>query len=54
MHEFVLDEAELGTRVAMALDDEACGLAELLYPTCTSNRSESDLRKRSGTEVHPL
>lgn len=24
MHNFILDEIELGTRVAVALDDEAC------------------------------
>ena len=29
MHQFVLDELELGTRVAMALDDEACGFGPL-------------------------
>lgn len=26
MHDFVLREAEVGTRVAMAEDDEACGM----------------------------
>lgn len=29
MHDFVLTEAELGTRVAMALDNEACGFGAL-------------------------
>jgi hypothetical protein len=29
MHQFILDEMELGTRVAMALDDEACGFGPL-------------------------
>jgi hypothetical protein len=29
MHDFILDEAELGTRVAMALDNEACGFGAL-------------------------
>ena len=29
MHQFILDEMELGTRVAMALDDEACGFGAL-------------------------
>lgn len=29
MHDFILDEMELGTRVAQALDDEACGFGPL-------------------------
>jgi len=29
MHDFILDEMELGTRVAHALDDEACGFGPL-------------------------
>lgn len=29
MHDFILDEMELGTRVAHALDDEACGFGAL-------------------------
>jgi hypothetical protein len=29
MHDFILDEMELGTRVAMALDNEACGFGAL-------------------------
>lgn len=29
MDQFIRDELELGTRVAMALDDEACGFGPL-------------------------
>lgn len=29
MDQFIRDEMELGTRVAMALDDEACGFGPL-------------------------
>ena len=29
MDQFIRDEVELGTRVAMALDDEACGFGPL-------------------------
>ena len=29
MHDFVLREAEVGTRVAMAEDDEACGFGPM-------------------------
>lgn len=29
MHDFILDEMEFGTRVAHALDDEACGFGPL-------------------------
>lgn len=29
MHDFIIDELELGTRAAMALDDEACGFGPL-------------------------
>lgn len=29
MHDFILDEMELGTKVAAALDDEACGFGPL-------------------------
>lgn len=29
MHDFVLTEAELGTRAAIALDNEACGFGPL-------------------------
>lgn len=29
MHQFILDEMELGTRVAMYLDNEACGFGAL-------------------------
>ena len=30
MHDFVLDELELGTRVVSVLDDEMCGYGPLL------------------------
>ena len=30
MHDFIIDELELGTRVAVGLDNEACGYGALL------------------------
>lgn len=45
MHDFILDEMELGTRVAMALDDEACGFGALF-----NLQYEEDMRKEEENE----
>jgi hypothetical protein len=47
MHNFILDEMELGTRVAMALDNEACGfgpLFDLSYELYMKEGQENERR----------
>lgn len=45
MHQFILDELELGTRVALALDNEALGfgpLFDLQYDEYTRKELENE------------
>lgn len=47
MHDFILDEMELGTRVAMALDSEACGWSALDNLSYELYLKEQEARERT-------
>lgn len=47
MHDFILDEMELGTRVAMALDSEANGWSALDNLSYEQYLKEQEARERA-------